>query len=106
MDEKGNFNCHFFLAIRQAKGKLETLDAEFRQRHVAVVNKLENDEELEFEQAVLDDHDNKVACITVYLDHLTNREDTSVGVKLEGETQQLLHKRLANIERSIRSANA
>ena len=32
------------LAIRLAKGKLETLDAEFRGRHMAVVDELENDE--------------------------------------------------------------
>ena len=61
-------------------------------------------EELEHEQAILDDHDDKVTYITVHLDHLTSREDTSV--KLEGETQLLLHKRLANIERSIQRVNA
>ena len=41
----------------------------------------------ELEQAIFDDHDDKVTYITVHLDHLTNREDASVTVKLEGETQ-------------------
>ena len=85
------------LAIHQAKRKLEMLDAEFRGCHVSVVDEVENDEELEHEQAVLDDHSEKVTYITVHLDHLTKREDTSVIVKLEGKTQLLLHKHLANI---------
>ena len=55
------------LAIRQAKGKLEILDAEFIEGHVTVVNELEDDEELEHEQTILDDHDNKVIYITLHL---------------------------------------
>ena len=54
----------------------------------------------------LDNHDDKVTYIIVHLDHLANCEDTSVSVTLEGEAQLLLHKRLANIERSIWSMNA
>ena len=81
------------------------MDAEFREHHVPVVDELNNDEELKHEQAVLDEHDDKVTYITVHLDHLTNREDASVSVKVDGKTQQLLHKCLANIERSIRRVN-
>ena len=62
-------------------------------RHEAVVDELEDDEELEYEQAIFDDYDDKVTYITVHLNHLTNREETSVSVKHKGETQQLLHKR-------------
>ena len=104
---KENLTAIDLLAVQQAERKLETLDVEFRQRHEAVVDELENDEELEYEQTFLDDHDNKVTYmyITVHLDHLTNHEESSVSVKLEGETQQLLHKRLGNIERSIRRVN-
>ena len=87
---KENLTAIDLVAIRQAKGKLETLDTEFRERHVAVVDELEDDEELECEQAILDDHDDKVTHVTVHLDHLTNHEDTSISVKLEGETKLLL----------------
>ena len=83
MDEQKNLTAINLLAIQQAKGRLETLDAEVRGRHVAVVDQLEDNEELEHKQAILNDHDDKVTYITVHLDHLTNREDTSVSVKLE-----------------------
>ena len=52
MDEKESLTIIDLLAIRQVKGKLETLDAEFRRCHVAVVDELEDDEELEYEQAI------------------------------------------------------
>ena len=57
---KENLTAIDFLAIQQAKGKLETLDAEFRGCHLAVVDELDNDKELEYKQAILDDHDDKV----------------------------------------------
>ena len=93
------------LAIQPAKRKLEMLDAEFRGNHVAVVGDLENNEDFNVEKAVLNDYDKKVTYITVHLDPLSNCEDTSVSAKLEGETQHLLHKRLSNIEKSIRGFN-
>ena len=80
---KKNLTALDLLAIQQAKRKLETLNAEFRGHHVAVVDELESNEELEHEQAVLNDHDDKVTYKAVHLDHLTNREDTSVSVKLK-----------------------
>lgn len=41
--------------------RLEDLDAEFKLHHLALVDLIENDDELEREQRVLDEHEDLVA---------------------------------------------
>ena len=79
------------------------MDAEFKGYHLAIVDLLQ-DEELEGEQAILDDHDDKVAGLfdrLAYLNTPVERE-----VKAKPDPLQHLSKRLQHVEWNIRKVAA
>ena len=57
MDHQGvTLSCRV-VGSKTGLEELETLDPEFKQYHLAVIDALEEEEKLEWQQAILDDHD-------------------------------------------------
>jgi len=59
------------LAAQHLLQKLNSLEAEFRSYHLAVVDLVEEDA-LEGEQAILDEHDDRVSCLVVRVQQLVS----------------------------------
>ena len=60
------FHAHQ-LAIQHLLKKLEQLGTEFNEYHYSIIEMLENEEDLEDEQAMLDDHDDKIPDLVIRL---------------------------------------
>ena len=89
------------LTAKQLLAKLEGLDAEYRAYYLAVMD-LAEDGALEAEQAMLDEHDDRVIDMTTCLQQLVvvlpgaaPTEETEAG------SRQLLHKRLCHVEKNL-----
>ena len=57
---------------RQMAQRLETLDSEFKNHHYAIIEALEREEDLIREQNVLDDHDEEIAQLSVFIEMLVH----------------------------------
>ena len=60
-------------AIQHVLKKLEELDAEFKKYHYAIVEFLESEEDVEDEQAMMDDHDDETADVVNHLQVLDTK---------------------------------
>ena len=63
------------LVIQRLLRKLEELDAEFKKLHCAVVENLEREEDMKDEQAMLNDHKDKIANFEGRLQVLIGKKD-------------------------------
>ena len=90
-------------AIQRLIKKFETLDAEFRQHHYNVVELLD-DTEVDGEQAILDDHDDKFTDLVERLQQLVSEPDgaDSVPAPEPVDTSKPLKKQLERIVKRIR----
>ena len=92
------------VTIQQMLKRLETLDGKFKTHHFAVVD-LVKEQTLDEEQAVLDDHNNKVLLLTERLQLLAGNIEAASPSKPFIEPSQLLSRRLCHLENSLRSIN-
>ena len=98
LERKADLSASEVLAALRSVERLKELDDDFKQYHFAVVDLLEDEDEEKTEQAILDEHDERVAKLTDRLQTLTTRP------KKRGEPteeQKLLRKRLEYIESNI-----
>ena len=85
------------LMVQRLQQKLVTLDTKFKRYHISVIDLVEEKEDLEREQGILDNHDDRVAFMSDHLEQLASSVKPTVEAKTE--SQQLLQKWLAHIER-------
>ena len=90
--------------VQRLLKRLDTLDSEFKTHHFAVVDLVE-EETLGEEQAVLDDHDDKVLLLTERLQRLVGGTGAVIPPRSTKDPSQLLCRRLCDLESSLRSIN-
>ena len=86
------------LAIRGLLQKLEEQDSEFKKYHYAIVELLEEDDDLEEEQAKLDDHDDKITDFISRLQFLVENK-ASEPAEVSVTTTPPLGRQLERIKR-------
>ena len=80
--------------------KLESLDVDFKNLHLKIVDLLDDEEELEREQLVLDSHDDKVSMQM----HILQQLCTVVKSPVDSVARNLISRKLAHLERVLISA--
>ena len=80
--------------------KLESLDVDFKNLHLQIVDLLDDEEELEREQLVLDSHDDKVSMQM----HILQQLCTVVKSPVDSVARNLISRKLARLERVLISA--
>ena len=58
---KGGLSAIDLLSIEQAKVRLHMLDAKFKQYHIDVIDTLDDDEKIEREGDIMEEHEDKMA---------------------------------------------
>ena len=82
--------------------KIEALDAEFKEHHYAVIDLVGDDEQkLDEEQAVMDDHEDKVAVITECQQQLWPKSKVATSAAHSTGQSHHLHSQLNNVERNL-----
>ena len=82
--------------VQQSRKRLESLEEEFKRYYLGVINHMEEEEDLEKEQAILDEHDDRVADVLDRLQQL--HLHTECAVKVEVDPQQHMYKHLEHLE--------
>ena len=100
LEFKHDLSCTDQLAIQRLLKKLEELDAEFKKHHYAVVENLETEEDMEDEQATLNDHEDKVASFEGHLQALIEEKGKHSPAEYEASTPPV-KKQLDRIKRKI-----
>ena len=83
--------------------QLTNLDDEFRTYHPAVVDLLEEKDDLENEQAALDNHDDRITGVLHHLAHLITLEEQAEKPKLD--PRQSLQRRLLHLGGNLRKVS-
>ena len=87
------------LMIQRLQQRLATLDSEFQRYHISAIDLVEEEEELEREQSIFNDHNERIAVMSDRLEQLASSAKPTITAKTD--SQQLLHKWLAHIERDL-----
>ena len=90
------------LSFQWMQEKLTGLDQEFKGYHFAVVALIKVEDELKDKQAILDNHDDMVACLFDRLVHPTNPSECEV--KTRADPWLYLLKSFQHIERGLHKA--
>ena len=90
----------------QLTAKLETLDADFKALHLQIIDSIESDDELDGEQTILDQHDDRVSEFQMRLSTLCSI--SARGPTPSGDTPEkiLLSRRLSRLERKLHSSHS
>ena len=88
------------LSAQNLLQKLSSLDAELRSFHFAVIDLIDEDA-IEEEQAVLDDHDDRIADFTVRLQALVQAPTLSASPSTESESHRFISKRLSCLDQEL-----
>lgn len=99
LEAKGELSPGDRLTAQALAGRLERLDSDFKTYHFAIVDLVDDPST---EQEVIDDHDDKLADLTVRIGQLTAR-DPDPPVPVAGNTHsRRLAKRLDHLDRGFR----
>ena len=90
------------LTAKRMQDRLAGLDSEFKSYHLSIVTLLEEETDLEMEQATINDHDDKVSGLFDRLMMLT----TPVEREAKANSQQHLIKRLQHLELNLCKVSA
>ena len=91
------------LKTKRFQERLTNLYAEFRMYHLAVVDLLEEEGDLEKEQADLDDHDDRLTGLLRRLAHLATPEDRAEKPKFD--QRRSLQRRLLHLEATLQKVS-
>ena len=83
--------------------RLEDLDAEFKIHHLALVDLIESDDELEKEQGVLDEHEDQVADLVVRIERLISSYSSIADGNLAEQSRVVLGRKLAHLTKCVDS---
>ncbi len=97
--ERSQADC---LAAQQLASRLSSLDTDFKTHRYANVDILP-EEALEAEQAILDEHDDRITDLTVRLGQLVAEPDSSSHSRTASGPGSHLTKKLAHVEKSIQA---
>ena len=78
---------------------METLDSKFKQYYQAVIDALEGEDKLEWEQVILDNHNNRVAYLFTHLNNL--HPLWSPQMWAEDDAQPVVWNWLTHLEQSL-----
>lgn len=84
---------------QQTLKSLENVDSDFKTHHLALIDLLEEEDDLEGEQHVLDEHDETVATLFTRISHVIS----SCTASTDPQPRRVLSKRLAHLRRSLAS---
>ena len=89
------------LAAQRLQQKLTGLDGEFKRYHLSIVDLIDNNEDLESEQAAMDDHDDKLKVTGLFNRpaRLAMLEEHEEKVRLD--PREHLRKRLQHLEHNL-----
>ena len=91
------------LAVERLLKKIEALDVEFKEHHYAVIDLVEDHEQvLDDEQAIMNDYEEKVAEIIECLQELRPEAKAALSVAHSTEPLHHLRKRVNDVERNLR----
>ena len=93
---------------RRLTTRLETLVAEFKVHHYSIIDLLEDEDALEREQEILDDHEDEVAPLIVRLDKVVTTCSSSDSNQVKIATKRLKHldKEIVAVFDSVSSLSA
>ena len=94
---KGGLSAVDLLSVEQAKPWLHTLDTKFKQYHMDVSDSLDNEGEIEREEAVMEEHEIRVAHIFVSLKSISSSSpstsfETATTIKTESKELEVLRR--------------
>ena len=108
---KGGLSAINLLSSEQAKARLHTLDAQFKWYHIDVIDALDDDEEIEREGDVMEEHEGKMVNIIISLKSIsssapTTSSETTALVKTESKELEVLWRCLADLEINVWRINS
>ena len=106
MEAKDTLTSSTCLTVECLSNEIEALDAEFKEHHYAVIDLVRDDKQkLDEEQAVMNNHKDKVPKIVVRLQQL--RPESKAASLAVHSTEQCIHlgKRLCCVENSLMTVN-
>jgi len=86
---------------QQAKLRLEQLDSEFKAHHYGLVDAIDDEEALEQEQAILDEHDDNVSMLSLHVQQLI----MSCSSSSPTSPYRITLKRLLRLKKTLSSVN-
>ena len=89
-------------AAQQLCSKLRAIDAEFKTIHFQIVDLLDKDEDLDREQVIFDEHEDRVSAFSLRIQSLTHSPTPAVG----SSEKNLVSKKLRHLEKAVTTAQA
>ena len=113
MEIKSEITHSDSVIIQGQTEKLKSLDSDFKRHHYTMIELVDEEdlETLDQEQAVLDDHDNKIANMMDRLIRLSHTKPSltiaalPMSLETSAEPSQFLRRRLDHMESTLRSMN-
>ncbi len=90
------------LVAQQLAQKVSSLDADFKTHHYAIIDLVPEDA-LATEQAILDEHDDRITSLTVRLGQIVSEPDCSPRVRTASSAHEHLSRRLTRVEKSLQA---
>ena len=90
---------------RQIAEKLRELDSDFKVQHFALIELIENEEDLQREQEVLDTHDDELARLTIAIQRILS-SCSHIAPPLDENSRRLLLRKLKYLEGKLRAVAA
>ena len=105
LEARPEFTADDRLSAQQSLEKLNSIEAEFKSYHLALVDLLDEDAQ-EGEQRTLDEIDDKVACLVVRLQRLVSRSSAVTTLPspfIESKTGRHLSRRLNHLDKGLQT---
>ena len=102
LEAKYTLTSSDLLAIECLLKKVEALDVDFKQHHYSVIDLVGDDEQVSAkEQAIMDDHEDKVAEIVEHLQKLWPEPKAAISVAHSMGHLHYLFRRINDVERNL-----
>ena len=88
-------------AAKRMKTKVESLDSEFRSQHYALIDVIENEDDLPDQQEILDEHDDAISLLATRLQGVMSACSPSTS----SDPRRIQSQRLLQLERSLSSVH-
>ena len=104
LEARGELTIDDRLSSQQMLQKLNSVEADFKAHHLTLVDLLD-EEAQEGEQIILDETDDKIACLTVRLQRLVSRSSSMATPSpfIESTLKRRLSRRLDHLEKELRA---
>ena len=114
LEDKPEITASDYVRIQAHTERIISLDTDFKTHHFHVIELVDEDDEdtLKQEQAILDDHEDRMNEIMDHLTQLSHSKSSptivapSMGLETKAEPSRLLRRRLNHMESTLRSINS